>query len=82
MQAFAPAKRPGYSGVGILSRVAPSKVETSLGDPRFDDEGRFIVAYFGRLAIASVYFPRVMEKIEITPGSATSWIFIGLSSID
>lgn len=55
---FAPAKRPGYSGVGILSRVAPSKVETSLGDPRFDDEGRFIVAYFGRLAIASVYFPK------------------------
>ncbi len=55
---FAPAKRPGYSGVAILSRVAPSKVETSLGDPRFDDEGRFIVAYFGRMAIASVYFPK------------------------
>ena len=29
-----------------------------MGDPRFDDEGRFIVACFGRLAIASVYFPK------------------------
>ena len=29
-----------------------------MGDPRFDDEGRFIVAYFGRLAVASVYFPK------------------------
>ncbi|HCG69714.1 MAG TPA: exodeoxyribonuclease III [Gammaproteobacteria bacterium] len=55
---FSPAKRPGYSGVGILSRTAPSKVETSLGEDRFDDEGRFIVAYFGRLAVASVYFPK------------------------
>lgn len=55
---FAPAKRPGYSGVGILSRTAPSKVETSLGEARFDDEGRFIVAHFGRLSVASVYFPK------------------------
>jgi exodeoxyribonuclease-3 len=55
---FSPAKRLGYSGVGILSRTAPSKVETSLGEDRFDDEGRFIVAYFGRLAVASVYFPK------------------------
>ena len=55
---FFPAKRPGYSGVAILSRTAPSKVETSLGDARFDDEGRFIVTHFGRLSIASIYFPK------------------------
>ena len=55
---FSPAKRPGYSGVAILSRVAPSKVETSLGEARFDDEGRFIIAHFGRLAVASIYFPK------------------------
>jgi exodeoxyribonuclease-3 len=55
---FSPAKRPGYSGVAIFSRVAPSKVETSLGEARFDDEGRFIVAYFGRLAVVSIYFPK------------------------
>ena len=55
---FSPAKRPGYSGVAILSRVAPSKIETSLGEARFDDEGRFIIAHFGRLAVASIYFPK------------------------
>jgi exodeoxyribonuclease-3 len=44
--------------VAILSRTAPSKVETSLGDARFDDEGRFIVAHFGRLSVASIYFPK------------------------
>lgn len=55
---FSPAKRPGYSGVAIYSRTKPDKVETSLGEARFDDEGRFIVAHFGRTAVASVYFPK------------------------
>lgn len=56
--AFAVAERPGYSGVGIYSRTAPDRIETSLNDPRFDVEGRFIAAHFGRLVIASVYFPK------------------------
>ena len=55
---FSPAERAGYSGVGIYSRVAPSKVETSLGVSEFDIEGRFIIAHFGRLAVASGYFPK------------------------
>jgi exodeoxyribonuclease-3 len=29
-----------------------------LGESRFDDEGRFLVTHFGRLAVASVYFPK------------------------
>ena len=55
---FSPAQRPGYSGVAIYSRQRQSRVETALGEPRFDAEGRFIVAHFGRLAVASVYFPK------------------------
>ena len=56
--AFSPAERPGYSGVGIYSRQPPSRVETELGEHRFDVEGRFIAAHFGRLVIACVYFPK------------------------
>jgi len=55
---FAPAQRPGYSGVAIYSRQEPDRVETTLGEEMFDVEGRFIVAHFGRMAIASVYFPK------------------------
>ncbi|MEQ8858905.1 MAG: exodeoxyribonuclease III [Pseudomonadales bacterium] len=55
---FSPAERPGYSGVAIYSRRPADAVETRLGDPRFDVEGRFIVARFGRLRVASVYFPK------------------------
>ncbi len=60
--AFVAASRPGYSGVAIYSRDPPSRVETALGLPTFDEEGRFIVAHFGRLAIASVYFPKGSGK--------------------
>jgi exodeoxyribonuclease-3 len=51
-------ERPGYSGVALYSRRAPDAVETALGVPRFDCEGRLQVARFGRLALANVYFPK------------------------
>ena len=55
---FAPAERAGYSGVALYSREPPDRVETALGEPRFDVEGRLVIARFGRLAVASVYFPK------------------------
>jgi exodeoxyribonuclease-3 len=55
---FSPAERKGYSGVGIYSRRAPSKVETSLGEERFDTEGRIQLAHFGKLVVANGYFPK------------------------
>ncbi len=54
---FAAAERPGYSGVGLLGREPPDELELSLGEPRFDVEGRLQLARFGRLWIANVYFP-------------------------
>jgi exodeoxyribonuclease-3 len=59
---FAPAERPGYSGVALYSRHEPDQVDIGLGDPRFDAEGRFLLARFGRLRIASVYFPKGSGK--------------------
>ena len=56
--AFFPAQRPGYSGVAIYSRNAPSKVVTALGIEEYDAEGRYIEAHFGRTVVASVYFPK------------------------
>jgi exodeoxyribonuclease-3 len=55
--AFEAAQRKGYSGVGLYSRRAPDRIESALGEARFDCEGRFQVAHFGRLAVANVYFP-------------------------
>lgn len=55
---FQPAERPGYSGVGLYSHRAPDKLETSLGEERFDAEGRLQIARFGRLVVANAYFPK------------------------
>jgi len=56
-QHWQPAARKGYSGVGLLSRRAPDDVDTSLGEERFDSEGRLQIARFGRLVVANGYFP-------------------------
>ena len=56
--AFAPAERKGYSGVALFSRQAPDRVETKLGIPEYDVEGRLLIAHFKRLAIVTAYFPK------------------------
>ncbi len=51
------AERAGYSGVGLLAKRLPDKLETSLGIAKFDVEGRLILARFGRLVVVNAYFP-------------------------
>ena len=55
---FCAAERAGYSGVALLSRRSPDWVRTSLGEERFDREGRVQIARFGRLAVVNAYFPK------------------------
>lgn len=56
-QAYSHPERKGYSGVGLFSRRKFDAVETSLGEERFDSEGRLQIARFGRLIVANGYFP-------------------------
>lgn len=59
---FVAADRPGYSGVGLFSRRRPDRIDTGLGDPAFDVEGRLQLAHFGQLTVANVYFPNGKGK--------------------
>ena len=59
---FVAAERPGYSGVGLLSRTVPDRVEDSLGEPRFDVEGRYQLARFGKVVVVNAYFPKGSGK--------------------
>jgi exodeoxyribonuclease-3 len=43
--------------VGLYSRREPDDIVTSIGDSRFDREGRVQIARFSRLVVANVYFP-------------------------
>lgn len=51
------AKKRGYSGVAIFTRLKPLSVTEGFGVTRFDDEGRVISADFGDFIFFSVYFP-------------------------
>lgn len=51
------AKKKGYSGVAILSKVEPDHVEYGMGIDAYDDEGRFIRADYGDISVVSVYHP-------------------------
>lgn len=54
---FSSAERLGYSGVALYAKRPFDRVETSLGVPEFDSEGRVQIATLGALTIANVYFP-------------------------
>ncbi len=52
------ALRPGYSGVGVYSKIEPLSVKKGFDIPRFDDEGRVLELEFaGGLVVMGVYFP-------------------------
>jgi len=51
------AARKGYSGVGLITRLAPDRVVCGTGHGDFDPEGRVIRADFGSLSLLSVYVP-------------------------
>ena len=59
---FCPAARPGYSGVALFAREPLPRIETSLGEERFDVEGRLQIAKVGRIAVINAYFPKGSGK--------------------
>lgn len=51
------AKKKGYSGVGILSKIKPNKVEYGTGIDYMDFEGRNIRLDFDSFSVMSLYIP-------------------------
>ncbi len=52
-----PAVRPGYSGVGTLTRVKPTAVKKGIGVGSFDYEGRVLETEFSDFTLLNIYFP-------------------------
>jgi len=49
--------KKGYSGVAIFSKIKPEKIEYGIGIPKFDEEGRTLVAYYKDFVLLNIYFP-------------------------
>ena len=56
-QFWFPAQKKGYSGVGILSKTEPIRIERGCGISKYDDEGRILRADFPNFSIMSLYLP-------------------------
>ena len=56
--------KKGYSGVGTYSRIKPRRVNTELGIPKFDQEGRMIELEFDHFNFFNVYFPNGQMSAE------------------
>lgn len=51
------AQKKGYSGVAILSKIAPDNIVYGSSIEQSDYEGRVIRADFGNISVFSAYFP-------------------------
>jgi exodeoxyribonuclease III len=51
------AEKKGYSGVAILTKTKPDRVEIGCGIDKYDCEGRVLRADFGDTSVMSVYMP-------------------------
>jgi len=58
---WASAKKKGYSGVAIYSKVQPDDVRF-LGKPEFDDEGRVLIADYKDFSVIAAYFPNSQDE--------------------
>lgn len=61
------AKKPGYSGVLMISKVRPKHVDTGLGILKFDNEGRTLIAHFDDFILVNSYFPNAQRDLGRMP---------------
>lgn len=54
---FHSAKKKGYSGVAVYTKVEPENVMLGIGNDYFDDEGRCIILEFKDYVLVNAYFP-------------------------
>lgn len=59
-----PAKRKGYSGTLILSKIKPLNVIYGINDQEYDEEGRVITLEYDTFYLVNVYVPNVKRSLE------------------
>ncbi len=62
-----PAERPGYSGVLLLSRIAPLSTSTGIGMEEHDHEGRVATMEFEGYYVVGCYTPNSQNELARLP---------------
>ena len=58
-----PARKPGYSGTAVFSRVEPASVTMGIGIEEHDREGRVITAEYDDFYLVNVYTPNSQREL-------------------
>jgi len=56
--------KKGYSGVAIYTKEEPISVKHGFGIPKFDDEGRIIIAEYKKFVLINIYYPNGKAREE------------------
>ena len=59
-----PAKRKGYSGTLVYSKIKPLSVTYGIGEEEYDDEGRNITLEFKNFYLVNSYVPNVKRDLS------------------
>lgn len=59
-----PAKRKGYSGTLIYTKIKPISVKYGIGEVEYDEEGRNITLEFNNFYLVNCYVPNVKRNLE------------------
>ena len=62
-----PARKAGYSGTAILSRIVPRAVFYGIGLPEHDGEGRVLTAEYDDFYLVNVYVPNARDGLLRLP---------------
>ena len=57
------AKKKGYSGVSVFTKVKPISVIAGIGNEEFDNEGRVLTLEFENFYLVNAYFPHSHRKL-------------------
>lgn len=61
---FNSARKRGYAGVAVYSKIEPKRVERRLGLKRFDSEGRILRLEYSNFTLVNLYLPYGGRKKE------------------
>lgn len=59
-----PARKKGYAGTGVLSKLAPLHITYGLDHRDFDDEGRVMTLEFDDFYFINAYFPNAQPELK------------------
>ncbi|KAG7168515.1 DNA-(apurinic or apyrimidinic site) endonuclease-like [Homarus americanus] len=69
---FMHAKKDGYSGVALYSKIEPLSVTYGINDEEHDEEGRCITAEFEKYFVVTAYVPNAGKKL-VTLDKRLDW---------